>query len=368
MGSENSGRKENMKMKTYLIYQYLMRNTDENNRKSASDIAAYLTEDCGIPAENRAIYKDINDLNKALWLVEHDADIDDLSFAIEENEYEKSIVYDSHKKGFYVKNRRYSTADIRLISELIYSSKYITEPEAKRLVEIMKDFISYEQAEEIKTDALVLNRSRTLNKATLENVSTIYEAMKVGTKDNPHIPEKISFKYLKTAISDLKNQIEKKSGELYVVSPYKLIINDGNYYLLGYSDSYQQMRIYRVDRMKNLKRTGMPRIGAEEFKKMDLRTFMQRTFQMFVGEPQEVRLRFEMQHLDTVLEKLGRDNTVSYTKDDDNHFRVSAMVEVSNMFFSWLCGFGTGVKILYPANLQEQYIEYLNDILRGYEK
>lgn len=59
MPKERSGRKPDQKMKPYLVYQYLLKNTDENHFVTAEQIVGYLQETCGIDAERRSIYKDI---------------------------------------------------------------------------------------------------------------------------------------------------------------------------------------------------------------------------------------------------------------------------------------------------------------------
>ena len=64
--SENSGRKYDQKMKPFLVYQYLMRETDEEHFVSAQDIVEYLQENFGISTERRSIYRDIHEINKAL--------------------------------------------------------------------------------------------------------------------------------------------------------------------------------------------------------------------------------------------------------------------------------------------------------------
>lgn len=201
----------------------------------------------GIDAERRSIYRDIEEINKALWLLENeddDADIFAAEEAIEtdENDSEKFIVYDRHLKGFRVVRRKYELSDIRLMAECIYASRYISQSEAERLVDIIKGFVSEEQSREIRTDALVTARQRTLNKSTLRNVSTIYDAMSKMIEGEKHVPEKISFQYLKYTIDDLEKQTERRKGAKYIVSPYKLIINDGNYYLLAFDDNSQQIR------------------------------------------------------------------------------------------------------------------------------
>lgn len=52
------GKRYDQKMKPYLVLQYLMQYTDENNVATAFDILAQL-EDWGIKADCRSIYKDI---------------------------------------------------------------------------------------------------------------------------------------------------------------------------------------------------------------------------------------------------------------------------------------------------------------------
>ncbi len=42
-----------------MVLEYLLKYSDENNTKSAYDIIGYL-EDCGISAERRSIYRDID--------------------------------------------------------------------------------------------------------------------------------------------------------------------------------------------------------------------------------------------------------------------------------------------------------------------
>ncbi len=364
----NEGRKDNQKMKPYLVYQYLLHNSDENNTVTASDICAFL-EEKGISAERRSVYKDIAAINNALWLLEDpDNNIEDLEDAKQEDgDFEETIIYDRHrkKKGFYVNYRKYDASDIRLISECIYSSKYISQAEAERLVDIMKEFVSDRQAEEIRTDALVNDRTRTLNKYALSNVSIIYDAMSRELNGDRHTPEKIRFQYLKSQISDLSHLVERKHGTKYVVSPWKLIINDGNYYLLAFSDEYQEMRTYRVDRMKSIERIGLPREGRAEFEAIDLRSYTQRTFSMFNGEKVRVQIRFVNSLLDTVLERFGKGKAL-YSKVDEHHFTVSTEIEISEQFFGWICGFGTKAVIIGPESVQKRFTEYLDKIRAKY--
>ena len=56
-------KKPNQKIKPYIVLQYLLNNSDENNPQSATNIIDFLN-DCDISAERRSIYRDIEEINK----------------------------------------------------------------------------------------------------------------------------------------------------------------------------------------------------------------------------------------------------------------------------------------------------------------
>lgn len=84
---------------------------------------------------------------------------------------------------------------------------------------------------------------------------------------------------------------------------------------------------------------------------------------MFGGKKSRITLQFINPLLDTAIDRFGK-NGVIYSKVDDNHFTVTATVEISNQFFGWLCGFGNRAKIVSPAPTVEEFKQYL-DKMRG---
>ena len=356
------GKKANQKLKPYLVLQYLMKYSDENHTFSAPEIVAYL-QNCGIDAERRSVYKDIEEINKAMLIIENEIDIDEAEeiLADDIDDEEKTIIYDKNKKGFYVRQRHYDFYDIRLLAECVYSAKFLAEGQAKRLADVVCEFVSDAQAQQIKHDAFLTDRVKTNNKGVINNIATINEAMSKELDGDKHTPEKITFKYLKYSISDLSQQAERRHGATYKVSPFALLINDGNYYLLAFDDYAQDLRTYRVDRMKSVNRTGEPREGEKVFLDIDLKTYTQRVFSMFGGKQERVTIRFINPLLDTVVDRFGTKG-VQYSKVDDTHFSITAPVEISDQFFSWICGFGRKAKIIYPERVVFDFKEYLDKI------
>ena len=361
--SGQHGRQPNQRLKPYLVLQFLLKETDENHVLSADEIVAYLDE-IGVNAERRSIYKDIGEINKVAWIIENGGTIQEAEKAIADEEA-RLVIFDPHRKkrGFYVRQRRYDLNDIRLLAECVYSAKFIPQAQADRLVAVVSDFVSRHQAEKIRNNALVIDRVKTLNKSVLNNISLINDAMATTLDGLPHKPQKISFNYLTYEIGNLDKPVERRTK--YIVSPYYLVIDAGNYYLLAFDDKIQKKRTFRVDRMKNVCFIDEPRDGAEVFAKLDVETFMQRTFSMYSGERTRVKMRFVTSLLNTAIDRFGRRGIV-YEKADASHFFVTADVEVSDQFFAWICGFGRRAKIISPEPIVKKFSEFLDKIREMY--
>ena len=160
-------------------------------------------------------------------------------------------------------------------------------------------------------------------------------------------------------------EVERRKGARYTISPFQLLINDGNYYLLAFDDLSQALRTYRVDRMKDIRFTGEPRDGEEEFKEIDLKTYTKRVFSMYGGEQKLVEIRFINPLLDAVVDRFGTKD-VQYAKVDETHFSVTVKVEISDQFFGWILGFGKKAKLLYPDDVIDRFTAYIDKIREMY--
>ncbi len=371
---EGQGKQNNQRLKCYLVYKYLMENSDENHNVKAEEIAAHLIENMGIMAERRSIYKDIDEINRVLYALRHGIAIDEVEQDIEDNQDDdwRAIVYDGSKtpKGYYVKYRfydieeEYDLNDIRTIIACLYSAKFITAEKAKEYVNIItKTLVSKEQAKSLKHEALLIDRGKTTNRKVFENVQTIYAAMRTSTGKEKHTPEKISFKYVSATLKG--DTIDRRKGERYIVSPFKLIINDGNYYLIAFDDKKAAARTFRVDRMKEIKPLGIPSEKESILGSIDWEHYAQQQFGMYSGKKERVTLRFINPLLDTVIDKFGRDN-LYYQQVDETHFSVQVEVAITDQFFGWLCTLGKKVKIVSPPHVQEKYKKHLEKIKNIY--
>ena len=361
------GKRKNQKIKPYAVLQFLLRYTDEDHVASAQNIVAYLQEH-GINAESRSVLDDIKEINRIAVMIEEDCHITIASDILkEEGDERKLVVYDPHKKGFYVAKRAHEFYQYQLLAECVYAAKFVSKREARDLVEVICGLLSEHQAAKIKKQVEVLDRSRTNNKHVMATYMAIDDAMSASIDGVPHIPEKIRFKYLRYEMGSLDKQVERRKGDWYVVSPFKLIMNEGNYYLMAVNQKGKLIN-YRLDRMRSIQRTGEPREGAEVFAKVKFATYARRVFNMYSGEEQLVLIRFIPPLLDTMVERFGTGQDAIYSRCGDRYLAVKTYVEVSDQFFGWLLGFGTKVMLMESSGTAvEDFRKYLDKIRAKYE-
>ena len=111
--------------------------------------------------------------------------------------------------------------------------------------------------------------------------------------------------------------------------------------------------------------SGVKREGAALFERFDIADYANKTFSMFGGKQETVTIQFQNHLIGVVMDRFGRD--VSIRKRDDEHFSVRVTVAVSGQFFGWLTGLGEGACLMAPADIVEQYRNYLQNVIGNYQ-
>ena len=70
------GKQPNQKLKPYLVLQCLLRDSDADNVLSATTLVEYLNDECGIAAERRSIYRDIEEINLVALMMEEECNVE----------------------------------------------------------------------------------------------------------------------------------------------------------------------------------------------------------------------------------------------------------------------------------------------------
>ncbi len=196
----------------------------------------------------------------------------------------------------------------------------------------------------------VAGRIKTENESIYYSIDNIHRAIQENRQ--------ISFQYLDWNLK--KELVPRKNGDKRV-SPWALIWQDENYYLAAFDSGDGIMKHYRVDKMGKVKLLNEPREGMEQFSKVDLADYTNRTFGMYGGEEEIVTMQFPNRLIGVVLDRFGREADIRPVTD--RVFRVRAKVAVSGQFFGWLAGIGREAVIVGPSSVKLQYRQWLSDIV-----
>ena len=324
------------KQKQKLLYlaRYFMEKTDENHVVSTPQLIAYL-EANDIKAERKSIYDDIETLTE-------------FGFDI--------VRTGGPKGGYFLASRNFELAEVKLLVDLVQAAKFITTKKSRELIKKLEQQVSSFDAKALHRQVVVSDRGKAINENIYYSVDMIYEAIAKNRK--------VRYHYFEWDVN--KEMKLRKNGDFYEVSPWLLIWDHENYYLIAYDEEAKTMKHYRVDKMLHLAISDQERVGKAEFDNLNVSELSKRTFGMFAGEKRTVSLLCSKALTGVMIDRFGKE--VALREFDEEHVLARADVEVSPQFFGWLSGFGNQVKIHAPKDVALDYEGYLKKILKLYQE
>lgn len=325
-------RSANQKLKCLYLRQFLLENTDEAHPVTVSQMIDYLARH-DIAAERKSIYDDIDGLRS------YGLDI----------EYRKA-----QDGGYFIANREFQLPELKLLVDAVQSSKFLSLRKSNELIAKLEKLASRHEAQALRRQVYVTHRIKNMNESIYYNVDALHSAIAAGSR--------ITFRYFDWDMNGGKKY--RHEGKRYRISPWALLWDDENYYLVGYDAEHAERRHYRVDKMESITQTSEERLGKELFAGFDPAAYSRKVFGMYGGEPQKVTLRFESSMSNIVFDRFGRE--LILTPDREGGFTVTVEVVPSPQFFAWLTGLGAPVKILSPQPIVQQFCDYLQSVLDAY--
>ena len=321
----------NQKFKLYRLAQIMMEKTDEEHFITMPEILKEL-EAYEITADRKSIYNDLKDLEQLGIEVEGEAV--------------------GNRYHYHVVSRAFELPELKLLVDAIQSSKFITERKSNALIKKLEKLVSKHDALKLQRQVYVSGRIKTMNESIYYNVDSIHNAITEN--------KKIKFQYFQW---NVKKEMElRHGGAFYHISPWGLSWDHENYYLVGYDSVEEKIKYYRVDKMLRVQMTEEEREGKEYFKKLDMSEYARKSFSMFGGDEQQVKLLVKNELAGVIIDRFGKD--LMMIQVDAEHFSVNVNVQVSNHFLGWIMSLGEGIKIVGPDEVVERMrkeIERLNN-------
>ena len=205
-------RAANQKLKCLYLWQFLLQNTDEEHPATIPQMIEYLARH-DIPAERKSLYDDIEALRQC---------------------------------GLDV-------------VDAVQSSKFLSLRKSNALITKLEKLSSRYEAQALRRQVYVTHRVKNMNESIYYNVDALHSAIAAGSR--------ITFRYFDWDITGKKKY--RHEGKRYQISPWALLWDDENYYLVGYDAEHGERRHYRVDKMEAIAQTGEERLGKELFSHFD---------------------------------------------------------------------------------------------------
>jgi len=323
----------NQKVKLYYLSRILLQKTDDEHVLTLPQIQAYLAE-YEVTADRKSLYDDIETLRK-LGL---------------------DVIGERDGRDYYyhVGNKQFDIAELKLLVDAIQSSKFITEKKSRDLIKKLTGFASEYEANQLKRQVVVQGRIKTMNESIYYIVDDIHNAISNNRR--------IRFEYMQW---NLQKEMEPKREEFYEVSPWALTWDAENYYLIAYEAESGIIKHYRVDKIRNIEVLGEKREGRELFRECDMVAYTKRNFGMFGGEPERVGVRFRNELVGVFLDRFGKDIPVRAAQME-GWSETTVEVALSEQFFGWVFGLGTGVEIIGPEDIVKRYRTELGAVKKMY--
>ena len=222
-------RSENQKLKLLYLKELFETQSDEDHILSMQDIVSYLAAR-GIRAERKSVYADVACLQ---------------AFGMD------IVLQKGPGGGYFLASRPFELAELKLLSGAVQASKFLSERKSVALIEKLSTLCSKYQAAQLKRQLTVRDRVKSMNESVYYTVDRIHEAIARNLQ--------VRFRYFDWGVDGRKHE---RPGD-YFASPYALVWDDENYYLIAHSERHG-LTHYRVDKMAKLTITQKPRFMTEE--------------------------------------------------------------------------------------------------------
>jgi predicted DNA-binding transcriptional regulator YafY len=312
--------------------QLFERRTDDKHTLTGNRLIEILGEN-GIKAERKTIYDDIKTLS-------------DSGMAIETTK-------DGHSNAYYLADRLFQDEELYVLADAVASSRFLTQKKSRELIRKLQQLTSDYKAKDLRRVVYVENRTKTFNEQIYYAINKIQEGIFTQSQ--------IRFKYFEYTVEKRKQL--KHGGEVYTVSPYALVWENENYYLVCYSEKHDNISRFRVDRMTQVEMTELPRRELLD-EEQDKVNNLQSIYGMYGGEIMELKIQFDNSLINVVMDRFG-EKTICH-KNSDETFYINREVQIAPTFWGWLFQFGDKAKVLAPAEAVELAKEEIKKISDNY--
>ena len=311
------------------ILQIFQRYSDYDHPLTQDEILQHLSRDYGIELERKAVGRNISYLKEA------------------------GVEIESNKRGSYLAYREFDDSELRLLVDGVLASRHISANYSKALIDKLCNLSNVYFRSHVKNVYSVDQWSKSDNSQFFLNISIVDEAIEGG--------KQITFSYNKFG-ADKKLH----TSSSHRASPYQLILHNQRYYLMAYSEKWNDVGYYRLDKITDMKivdEAATPLKSIEGYEKgIDYRRLASAFPYMFSDKIEKVEFLAEEGVVDQVVDWFGDSASI---KKSDGRYRVTVNVSPAAMEY-WAMQYLNNVEIISPQSLRDKIKDNLKKATEKY--
>lgn len=320
----------NQKIKLLRIMEFLRAESTEGKPVSTSQIISYLNS-IHISCERRTLYKDMD------MLIENGANIVKTELGRE--------------NAYYMNEVSFSLAEVKTLIDAVQAANFVPADKTADLVEKLLSYAGVRRSEIVRDNIIFYNNHKHSNQDIYENIEQIELAIRQK--------KQVSFYYFD--LDEKRNRVYRKEKKRYITDPVALVFSEDNYYLVAYSQKYQNAVNYRVDRMDTVEVEEEPICEEALIKKRKTETYTEQVFKMYNGEAELVTMEFAPDKLGVIYDKFGESIEIRHA--DKGWLKIKIAVQISPTFWGWIYQLEDQIKIVSPEGIKPPFDikEFYND-------
>ena len=248
--------------------------------------------------------------------------------------------FDENGYGYYLRERQFDPADVRLLTDAVCSFEYISNRQTDELVKKLKSLLPVHERKRFGTTNILRTDKKSPNSQIFLNIELLDQAINER--------KKVSFIYTDY---DMNKQLVPRRPEPYIANPYAMIVESEHYYLVMIREGLTEPSFYRIDMMKEL--TILDEEISISRKDADLDN-VKTVVYAHAGRPEQIRLKCDKVALRYCLERFGLDIMIIPSKDGDSFEAVFKASPAGIVY--WALQQIEHVEVLAPESLRSQVI------------
>ncbi len=321
----------NKKMLNMLILEVLQVYSDEEHHLTQQEIIRLLKQNYDMDCDRRSVK------NNVLYLKELGYDI-------------------SMEDGYYLAQRQFEDAELRLLIDSVLCSKNMTTKQAQALIAKLQACGNKYFKPKVTHVHTLPDLHHSDNKQLMYVVDALNEA--IDQK------KKVAFMYNSYGVD---KKLHQKRSYKDIVNPYQMVTANGFYYLIGNVDKYDNIAHFRLDKITDIEILNDKVKSTKDVKGMEkglnLPKHMAEHIYMFSGGSMAVKMKTPLYMMNEIIDWFGKDFRV--IEQDEEEATIRVVCNEKAMFY-WALQYGTCVEILEPVELRTQIKNAISGMSKRY--